>query len=150
MNITREHQPFTAKILGDFQSKVLKEEWEKHQKYMIAKGNQRRLQEYQKKEQLDQQVEQFRAQDSARQSQLDQRMDDLQAKFSDSATAFKFDAQRLDQTLASISVKEEMEAPCLGPRTNVTVCLSSESKRDCSDFVLALEKCVGEKVAEMK
>jgi hypothetical protein len=34
------------RILHEFQSKVLKEEWEEHQKYMIAKKDKRRLEEF--------------------------------------------------------------------------------------------------------
>jgi len=136
---------FLGRILQDFQSKVLKDEWEKHQKYMIAKGNKRRLEEFHTKEALDQQINNFRQQDGIRQSQLDERIDDLQAKFSDISTALQFDANRIDQKLASMSFKGETEAPCLGQRTNVTLCLQ-DKKGNCDAFIKSLEKCVGETV----
>lgn len=130
------------RILQDFQSKVLKEEWEKHQKYMIAKGNERRLEEFQKMEVIEQQLNSFHPQNELVQSQLDQRIDELQAKFSDISTAAKFDADRMEKKLTSKKFQAS-ESPCLMARTNVSMCLpEKQGSNDCSDFIRALEKCV--------
>jgi hypothetical protein len=124
----------------------LKEEWEKHQKFLLARGNKRRLEEFETKNALDQRLETFRQQDSIRQSQLDERIDGLRAKFSDLSTAMEFDANRMDQKLSSMNFKKENEAPCLESRTNIAMCLSDKSRSNCDAFMQALEKCVGDTV----
>jgi vacuolar-type H+-ATPase subunit I/STV1 len=116
---------------------------------MIAKGNKRRLQEFQIKEAIDQQFKQFRQQNDLIQSQLDERIDEINARFSDLKNAAEFDANRLDKKLAAIRVNTQ-EAPCLGPRTSITLCLSEKGPAECDDFIKALEKCVTEAVVFQK
>jgi hypothetical protein len=139
-----------GRILHEFQSKVLKEEWEEHQKYMIAKADKRRLEEYRSKEKLDRKLDTFRQQNSIRDGQLDNLTDDFQAKFSDINTALQFDANRIDRKLVSMSFKGETEAPCLGQRTNVAICFQHKTGDNCDEYIKALEKCVGEAVVLKK
>mmetsp|Transcript_18181 Transcript_18181/g.26916 ORF Transcript_18181/g.26916 Transcript_18181/m.26916 type:complete len:118 (-) Transcript_18181:368-721(-) len=109
---------------------------------MIAKGNERRLEEFQKMEAIEQHLNGFRPQNEMLHSQLDQRIDELQAKFSDISTAAKFDAESLEKKLTSRKFQSS-EAPCLMARTNIAMCLSDkQGLNDCSDFIRALEKCV--------
>ena len=135
-----------GKILQDFQSKALKAEWEKHQKYMIAKGNDRRLEEFRLKENLDQRLNSFRQQDSIRQQQLDDRIDDLQAKFADVSTALQFDTNRIDQKLSSMNFKGETRSSCLAPRTRLAKCFNVDRGIGCDDIIKELERCVEETV----
>mmetsp|Transcript_9290 Transcript_9290/g.10270 ORF Transcript_9290/g.10270 Transcript_9290/m.10270 type:complete len:174 (-) Transcript_9290:81-602(-) len=132
-----------SKIMQEFQSKLLQDEWEKHQKYVIAKGNKRRLEEFQTKEYIVQKLNEFRPQNDLQQSQLDQRIDELRAKFSDITTASKFDAARLHERMTSQKIFAG-ETPCLIDRTNVTLCLSENHGKEsnkCNDFITALENC---------
>lgn len=135
-----------GRILHEFQSTVLKEEWEEYQKYMIAKTNNRRLDEFHSKEKLDKAIQTFRQQNSLRDGQLDNLVDDLQAKFSDVNIALQFDANRIDRDLVSMACKGETEAPCLGQRTNVALCLKTKTGDRCDEYIKALEKCVGDAV----
>jgi hypothetical protein len=138
------------RILHEFQSKVLKEEWEEHQKYMIAKKDKRRLEEFHAQEKLDQDIKSFRQQNSVREGHLDNLMDDLQAKFSDINTALQFDVNRIDRKLVSITFKGETEAACLGQRTNVALCFKSKAGDKCDEYIKALEKCFGDAVVLKK
>lgn len=137
-------------IFNELKSTVLKETWEKYQKSLIAKGNQRRSDEFRAKEDLDQHLNMFRQNDSIRQQQLDERAEDLQAKFSDVSTALQFDTSRIEQKLTSIIFKGETEAPCLSSRTKVAVCFRDAKGSSCDDYVKELERCVKETVVLKK
>jgi hypothetical protein len=129
--------------LHEFDSKVLKDEWEEHQKYLIAKLDSRRLHDYETKMQLKHQLQSLREQDLLRQRVLDERIDAAQAQFSDLSVALQYDTDRIDQKLASISFKQNTEAPCLGPRTHVANCLQSQKGvKQCENYIRELQTCV--------
>ncbi len=145
-----ECHDFKGTIFHELQRTVLNETWEKYQKSLIAKGNQRRSDEFRAKEDLDQRLNMFRQNDSIRQQQLDERTEDLQARFSDISTALQFDTNRIDQKLASMIFKGEAEAPCLASRTKVAVCFRDAKGSSCDDYVKELERCVKETVVLKK
>lgn len=113
---------------------------------MIAKGNEKRLEEFQQMEVIEQQLNAFRPQNDLLQSQLDQRIDELQAKFSDISTAAKFDADSMEKKLTGKKFQAS-ETPCLMPRTNLIMCLSKKQGLDaCSGFIKSLEVCAKEAI----
>lgn len=93
------------KILQDFQSTVLKEEWEKRQKFLLAKNNQRRLDDYQFQEALKERMAVVRQQQASIQSQLDEKTQALQARFADVSIGAQHDAERLEKENLSIQPK---------------------------------------------
>jgi hypothetical protein len=85
------------KIVQDFQSTVLKDEWEKRQKYLLARNNKRRLEDLQHQEAHKQQQELFQKENEALQGRLDERTDTLLARFADSTIALQHDTARLEK-----------------------------------------------------
>ena len=137
-------------IIHEFQSKVLKEEWEKHQKHLIIQGSKLRSESHRVMEDIDKQMNEFRIRDSLQQQQLDERAEDLQAKFADINTELQFDANRIDRKLASMIFKGETEPPCLGSRTKVALCFQDAKGSSCDDYLKELERCVKETVVFKK
>jgi hypothetical protein len=88
------------KILQDFQSTVIKEEWEKRQKYLLAKNNKRRMEDFQFQEALKERMAAVRQQQATVQSQLDEKAESLQAQFADTSVGMKHDADRLAESLS--------------------------------------------------
>jgi len=96
---------FIDKILQDFQSTVLKEEWEKRQKYLMAKNNQRRMEDFQFQEALKERMAAVRQQQTAVNAQLDEKAEALQARFANVSVALQHDADRLEKENLSIQPK---------------------------------------------
>lgn len=126
--------------LKDFQSTVLKEEWEKRQQYLLARGNKRRMEDLKRKEELKQHMEQFRLQNDVVQAQLDESRDQLMARFADQSVEMEHTIKKLEQSHAN-KMKFEEKKPCLQERANLSVCFKNDPEA-CSDFVEALDHCV--------
>lgn len=102
---------------------------------------------------LEQQRQARMAMASQRHVRLDQSIDALNAQFSDSAVALKYDASNLLQKFEApenISHvyddidKDSKPLPCLGPRAHWMDCQKKYAMdpRPCNAYVEALEKCV--------
>lgn len=96
---------FADKILQDFQSTVLKEEWEKRQKYLLAKNNKRLMSDYEFQEALKERMTAVRQQQAAVHKQLDEKAEALQARFADISIGLQHDADRLEKENLSIQPK---------------------------------------------
>mmetsp|Transcript_16759 Transcript_16759/g.23662 ORF Transcript_16759/g.23662 Transcript_16759/m.23662 type:complete len:172 (-) Transcript_16759:188-703(-) len=135
-----------TKVIEDFQSTVLKEEWEKRQKYVLARGNERKIKELQRQEQLEQQMTAFQEQNKKVQDQLDNKIDATKAQFVDTMVEMQHDAKRLEDTYTSKNKKFQQEQPCTFERANLTVCLNGSSKgtspTQCDDLMEAMDRCV--------
>lgn len=136
---------YSGKVLQDFQSKVLKGEWEKRQKYMMARGNQRRIEDLKREEALKEHMENFRAQNEKVHRQLDERIDKQQNRFSDTKFAMNYDLKRMGNSYSNREFEESK--PCLTQRTSVAVCFKNDPKL-CGDFMEALDQCVGKSLAK--
>mmetsp|Transcript_22604 Transcript_22604/g.31562 ORF Transcript_22604/g.31562 Transcript_22604/m.31562 type:complete len:167 (+) Transcript_22604:127-627(+) len=134
-----------SKVVEDFQSTVLKEEWEKRQKYLLARGNERKINELQRQEHLEQQMEAFQEQNAKVQEQLDAQMDTSKARFADMIVEMQHDAKRLEDTYVHGSNKNQKQQPCTFERANLTVCLKnteSSSPSACDELMEAMDRCV--------
>ena len=96
---------YIDKILQDFQSTVLKEEWEKRQKYILARNSKRRQADFEFQEALKERMAAVRKQQTAVQSQLDEKAATLQARFADVSIGMQHDAARLEKENLSIQPK---------------------------------------------
>lgn len=93
------------KILQDFQSTVLKEEWENRQKYLLAKNSKRRQADFEFQEALKARMEAVRQQQTAVQSQLDEKAQALQARFTSVSIDLQDDVARFEKENLSIQPK---------------------------------------------
>jgi predicted RNA-binding protein with EMAP domain len=131
------------KILQDFESSVLKEEWEKRQKMIMAKTNERRLQDFQFQEALKERMAAIRQHHAQVQESLDERTEALQARFADVAVELQHDAARLrDQYLSP--QPDSSQPSCLDVRTKLATCFKQNvnNSKICDDYVEALNVCM--------
>mmetsp|Transcript_13574 Transcript_13574/g.31543 ORF Transcript_13574/g.31543 Transcript_13574/m.31543 type:complete len:166 (-) Transcript_13574:1961-2458(-) len=144
------------RVLKEFQSRVLAEEWEKYQKLVIAMSNERQLKNYNTREAVRERMTAFRQQNSAVQAGLDQQIDSLQARFADLNTEAKFDASRLEKEYlghdAGGGEAQPKGVACLAPRTTLALCIQEKggSTAGCEEFISAMELCVHDTVAGNK
>jgi DNA mismatch repair ATPase MutS len=83
-------------LMGNFQSKILQTEWEKHQQSILTAAQKRKAVEEQWQSEFEQKLQRWRQRNEVIQSQLDQKLDDLRAKYSDYAAEIKWDVQKIE------------------------------------------------------
>jgi exonuclease VII large subunit len=137
---------YADKILQDFQSSVLKQEWEKRQKLILAKSNERRLADYQFQEALKERMQHIRQHHAQIQQRLDEKTEALQARFADVTVELQHDAARLrEQHLSSSSKQPTGSQPgCVDVRTKLATCYEENvsNSKICDGYVEALNVCM--------
>jgi hypothetical protein len=86
-------------MVSDFQSEILKEEWESRQKFVLAKSNQRILAEEQRKQDLEKKLSAWKEQDTRVHERLDERLDELKTQFSEAEVEVRHDASRIQSKI---------------------------------------------------
>lgn len=94
---------------------------------------------------LQRQMEQFREQNKSLQQQLDQSIESLEDRFTDTANAVEFDAERLEKSYLgtkSLSASKK-DIPCFSERSNIAACFTDNKKQPlvCDPFIEALTEC---------
>lgn len=130
-----------AKIVGDFQSKNLKDEWESRQRSILAASNERVARDEQRRAELDQKLGVWRSQNESTQSQLDTKIDGLNSRFADLSVEIQHDASRIERKIGA-NPKFGRGDICLNARAQVSACLKEcDNIRKCDGFVDILENC---------
>jgi hypothetical protein len=132
------------KILQDFQSTVIKQEWEKRQQYFLAKNSQRRLGDLEFQEALNQRMAAVRQQQASVQKQLDEKAEALQARFADISIGLKHDADKLEKENLSIQPRTGSSQPCLNVRKKLASCYKRNQGEpsNCDALVNELGACI--------
>lgn len=135
-------QDLQKKVIHDFQSVVLKEEWEKRQKSILAQNNKRVMAAEKRKADLEQKLEAWRNHDKKLHEKLDTKIDELNSRFADSAVELKYDTDRLEKKIGQ-GPKFGTGNACLNARADLANCYkNSADPLACDEFIEALERCV--------
>lgn len=133
-----------AKVMNEFQSKHLKEEWEKRQRAILASRNERIAEDERRRVGLEQELNVFRAQNADVQSKLDAKIDSASARFADLQVELQYEADRVEKKLGQSGPKGAGgAAPCVEVRSELAACFrEANDVRRCDGYVEALERCV--------
>jgi len=139
-------QEVQDKIVQDFQSSVLKEEWSKRQSAILTRANERKAQNKQHQAELEEKVNAWKEHDTAAQKQLDEQMNALKGQFVDKHLDVMSDVGRLERKMGTGPKFGEGKA-CLNTRVNLIQCYKeNDDIRPCNDIMAALEQCVSKTV----
>ncbi len=140
-----------ASIVRDFQSKILREEWNKFGTSVIIRRNERLQELEQATAQYQQQRHLASISRQQRMEALDTSIDEMQANITDLLVANEYDANKLMQMYghwidAEIDDpnRDSKPLPCLGERAHWIDCQKKYAvdSRPCNFYVSALEQCV--------
>lgn len=84
-----------AEIVQDFQSKTLKEEWEKHQKSILMLSNERLAKDEEKRLELEQKIHDWKQTNDTIQGKINETIDSLRARFDDAQVQIQYDTTQL-------------------------------------------------------
>mmetsp|Transcript_22005 Transcript_22005/g.47956 ORF Transcript_22005/g.47956 Transcript_22005/m.47956 type:complete len:167 (-) Transcript_22005:125-625(-) len=135
-----------SKVMADFQSAHLKEEWENRQRAILAARSERIAEDERRRAGLEAELKLFRVRNAETQAKLDAKIDDASARFADLQIELKYDVDRLEKKLGSgpkVKGSDDAAAPCLTLRSDLAACFrDADDVRKCDGFVEALERCV--------
>ena len=135
-----------AKVMNEFQSKHLKEEWEKRQRAILASRNKRIAEDERRRVGLEQELNVFRAQNADVQAKLDAKIDSASARFADLQVELRYEADRVEKKLGQGGPRGAAGGaapPCVELRSELAACFrEADDVRRCDGYVEALERCV--------
>ena len=134
-----------AKVMNEFQSKHLKEEWEKRQRAILASRNERIAEDERRRVGLEQELSMFRAQNADVQAKLDAKIDSASSRFADLQVELQYEVDRVEKKLGQGGPKGAggAAAPCVELRSELAACFREVADvRRCDGYVEALERCV--------
>ena len=139
------HMRPTAKVMNDFQSKHLKEEWENRQRAILASRNERIAEDERRRVGLEQELNVFRARNAETQAKLDAKVDSANARFADLQVELQYEVDRVEKKVGQGGPKgaDGAAAPCVTLRADLAACFrEADDVRKCDGYIEALERCV--------
>ena len=135
-------------VMLDFQSKILQQQWQQHQKQVLEKVTERLYKVQERKEKLQQEIQQWTKLNEKLQFELDSKIDEQTSKFSDLVHAVEYDTQRVEKKFIRPDTDDQKKKnPCLEQRVNLAACFKSNPKQNvvaCDVYVNALDSCIEE------
>ena len=135
----------TAKVMSDFQSKHLKEEWENRQRSILASRNKRIAEDERRRIGLEHELNVFRARNAETQAKLDAKIDSSSARFADLEVELQFEVDRVEKKVGQGGPKgaDGAVAPCVALRADLASCFrEADDVRKCDGYIEAMERCV--------
>ena len=81
--------------MQEFQSKTLKEEWEKHQKAILMSSNERLAKDEEKRVELEKKIEEWKQTNDTIQVKINETIDSYRARFDDAQVQIQYDTTQL-------------------------------------------------------
>ena len=134
-----------AKVMNDFQSKHLKEEWENRQRAILASRNERIAEDERRRVGLEQELNVFRARNAETQAKLDAKIDSASARFADLQVELQYEVDRVEKKVGQGGPKgaDGAATPCVSLRADLAACFrEADDVRKCDEYIDALERCV--------
>ena len=87
--------------MKDFQSKILREEWEERQKQILLQANDRIFHEEKKRKDMEERYTKWKEANEAKHASLDEKINNLKSSFRDTEFALKYDLNALQEKMGS-------------------------------------------------
>mmetsp|Transcript_6815 Transcript_6815/g.9821 ORF Transcript_6815/g.9821 Transcript_6815/m.9821 type:complete len:175 (+) Transcript_6815:52-576(+) len=139
-------QEFQQELIHSFETKILKEQWNKRQSEILKSTNARTAAETQRRLRFESEYNQWKKQNSETHSNLDKDIDEFRARFADAAASLKWDVGKLESK-AGKSVQFGKDNACVNARIDVAECLREENDvRKCNEILKIMENCTKQNV----
>eukprot|EP00586_Coscinodiscus_wailesii_P017546 CAMPEP_0172501736 /NCGR_PEP_ID=MMETSP1066-20121228/152957_1 /TAXON_ID=671091 /ORGANISM="Coscinodiscus wailesii, Strain CCMP2513" /LENGTH=179 /DNA_ID=CAMNT_0013276697 /DNA_START=38 /DNA_END=577 /DNA_ORIENTATION=+ len=136
-------QELQNKMVHDFQSNILNEEWHERQKNILTRGLERALQDEQRRHQFEKKWDEWKEKDKKRQFHLDSEIDSARNQFADLTVALEHDVKKLKGQFGTGGPQFGKGSGCLDARVNLVNCMKEKNGPfACDPFMDNLERCV--------